>query len=109
MTLLIFVSSTDIPTSEGPVNLNWGTIMRTINDDPTEFFKVGGWAFLETGSDDEDSNASETASEYVGSDAPSGSESDSSFDDDASDDSGSAAVSDEEDEDMSDVAEDESD
>lgn len=101
-------SSTDIPTSEGPLNLNWATIMKTVNDDPTEFFREGGWAFLATDSDAEETDASESASEYVGSDADSASDSDSSFDDDASDASGSAEASDE-DEDMSDIAEDESD
>lgn len=32
--------------SEGPVNLNWGPIMKTINDDPYDFFLQGGWSFL---------------------------------------------------------------
>lgn len=39
-------SSVDIPLAEGPVNLNWGPIMKTINDDPYEFFQQGGWTFL---------------------------------------------------------------
>lgn len=39
-------SSVDIPLSEGPVNLNWGPIMKTINESPYEFFKEGGWTFL---------------------------------------------------------------
>ncbi|CCG80577.1 FACT complex subunit spt16 [Taphrina deformans PYCC 5710] len=103
-----WLDSTDIPTSEGPLNLNWGTIMKTVNDDPVDFFREGGWAFLLAESDDDQTDASESASEYIGSDVDSASESDSSFDDDedgASDDSGSAEVSDE-DEDMSDIAED---
>ena len=41
-----FLSSVDIPIAEGPVNLNWGPIMKTINDDPYEFFQQGGWSFL---------------------------------------------------------------
>lgn len=93
--------------SEGPLNLNWATIMKTVNDDTAEFFKEGGWAFLGTESDAENSDESESASEYVGSDAESGSESESSFDDDASDNSASASASDD-DEDMSDLAEDDS-
>lgn len=44
-------SSVDIPFSEGPVNLNWQAIMKTVNDDPYEFFKEGGWTFLQ-GDDD---------------------------------------------------------
>jgi hypothetical protein len=39
-------SSVDIPTSEGPVNLSWPAIIKTINDDPYEFYKMGGWSFL---------------------------------------------------------------
>lgn len=32
--------------AEGPVNLNWGQIMKTINENPLEFFREGGWSFL---------------------------------------------------------------
>jgi len=32
--------------SEGPVNLNWGPIMKTINESPYDFFQQGGWSFL---------------------------------------------------------------
>jgi len=32
--------------SEGPVNLNWGPIMKHINESPHEFFLQGGWGFL---------------------------------------------------------------
>ena len=39
-------SSVDIPIAEGPVNLNWGPIMKTINEDPYDFFQQGGWSFL---------------------------------------------------------------
>lgn len=44
-------SSVDIPFSEGPVNLNWQAIMKTVNDDPYEFFNEGGWGFLSTNDD----------------------------------------------------------
>lgn len=50
--LISFVSSSvDVPFSEGPVNLSWGQIMKTINDDPGIFFKEGGWSFLSGESD----------------------------------------------------------
>ena len=42
----ISFSSVDIPMSEGPVNLNWGPIMKHINESPFEFFQQGGWSFL---------------------------------------------------------------
>lgn len=32
--------------SVGPVNLNWGPIMKHINESPYEFFQQGGWSFL---------------------------------------------------------------
>lgn len=44
--VLFFYSSVDVPLAEGPVNLNWSQIMKTINDSPFEFFKEGGWGFL---------------------------------------------------------------
>lgn len=86
-------SSVDIPYSEGPVNLNWTAIMKTVNDDPYDFFKEGGWSFLgekedENGSSDDDSEESEF---NASSDDAASSESGSDFgsDDDASADEGS--------------------
>jgi nucleosome binding factor SPN SPT16 subunit len=43
---VVGISSVDIPMSEGPVNLNWGPIMKHINESPYEFFQQGGWSFL---------------------------------------------------------------
>lgn len=42
----LYISSVDIPLSEGPINLNWGTIMKTVNESPHDFFQSGGWSFL---------------------------------------------------------------
>jgi nucleosome binding factor SPN SPT16 subunit len=44
--LFCFPSSVEVPLAEGPVNLNWSQIMKTVNDSPYEFFKEGGWGFL---------------------------------------------------------------
>ena len=44
--LIWYGSSVDIPMSEGPVNLNWGPIMKHINENPFEFFQHDGWSFL---------------------------------------------------------------
>lgn len=41
-----YISSVDIPLSTGPVNLNWGPIMKTINESAYDFFQQGGWSFL---------------------------------------------------------------
>ncbi|KAH8926655.1 SPT16-domain-containing protein [Atractiella rhizophila] len=40
-----WLDSVDISFTEGQVNLNWPTIMKTVNDGPAEFFEEGGWGF----------------------------------------------------------------
>lgn len=35
-------------------SLNWTKIMKTIIDDPEDFFETGGWTFLDPDSDAED-------------------------------------------------------
>ena len=48
-----WLNSCDIKYSEGIQSLNWAKIMKTINDNPEDFFDNGGWSFLEPTSDDE--------------------------------------------------------
>ncbi|KAI0282167.1 FACT complex subunit SPT16 [Russula aff. rugulosa BPL654] len=61
-----WLDSVDIPLAEGPVNLNWGPIMKTINDSPFDFFRGGGWTFLGgTGDDSEQEEETETESEFA--------------------------------------------
>ncbi|KIX94135.1 uncharacterized protein Z520_10161 [Fonsecaea multimorphosa CBS 102226] len=92
-----WLDSVDIAYTEGPLNLNWGTIMKTVTTDPHQFFKDGGWNFLATESDAEDEEESEEESAFEMSDSElaaseSESEDESEFDDDASasDDEGEA-------------------
>lgn len=60
-----WLDSVDIPLAEGPVNLNWGPIMKTINDSPFDFFRGGGWTFLGgTGDESDQEEESETESEF---------------------------------------------
>ncbi len=59
-----WLDSVDICVSEGAVNLNWGAIMKTVNEDPYDFFVEGGWGFLQSGSDDGGSSESESGSEF---------------------------------------------
>ncbi|OQO00936.1 FACT complex subunit spt16 [Cryoendolithus antarcticus] len=98
-----WLDSVDIPFSEGPLNLNWGTIMKTVTTDPHAFFAEGGWSFLDTESDaesdaEEEESAFEMSEEDFASEASSEEESD--FDDDASADaSGGSDESDDEGED----------
>lgn len=50
-----YLDSSDIAFSEGPLNLNWPTIMKTVTSDTHQFFVDGGWSFLQADSDDEGS------------------------------------------------------
>lgn len=49
----------NIAFTEGPVNLNWSQIMKTVNEDPAGFFDEGGWGFLGDGGSDNDSQESD--------------------------------------------------
>ncbi|KAK3063637.1 FACT complex subunit spt16, partial [Teratosphaeriaceae sp. CCFEE 6253] len=59
-----WLDSVDIPYSEGPLNLNWATIMKTVIADPHQFFADGGWSFLSTESDSEDDGEEEEESAF---------------------------------------------
>ncbi|EEA22962.1 FACT complex subunit spt16 [Talaromyces marneffei ATCC 18224] len=83
-----WLDSVDIPFTEGPLNLNWSTIMKTVAADPYGFFAEGGWSFLAAESDSEDSESEEESafelSESELNATEESSEDDSDFDDDAS-------------------------
>lgn len=83
-----WLDSINIPYTEGPLNLNWGTIMKTVVVDPHQFFADGGWSFLATESDDEDGESEEEESAFEVSEEElnddESSEDESDFDDDAS-------------------------
>jgi nucleosome binding factor SPN SPT16 subunit len=88
-----WLDSVDIPYTEGPLNLNWATIMKTVTADPHQFFVDGGWTFLRTDSDDEGASEESEESAFEMSDAElaeseESSEEESEFDDDASADEG---------------------
>ncbi|EPQ27210.1 uncharacterized protein PFL1_05133 [Pseudozyma flocculosa PF-1] len=68
-----WLDSVDICVTEGAVNLNWGAIMKTVNEDPYDFFAEGGWGFLQADSDNEDDSETESGSEF-GSDMDDGEE-----------------------------------
>ena len=74
--------------SEGPVNLNWAPIMKTVNESPYDFFQHGGWSFLGTGDESGGSGGSDTESEFAADSAEMVDEesSDDASDFDASDD-----------------------
>lgn len=96
-----WLDSVDIAYTEGPLNLNWPTIMKTVLADPHQFFADGGWSFLAAESDDEDQEEDEEESNFEISeeeldDASESSEEDSDFDDDASADASEEEASDDE-------------
>ncbi|KAG0688947.1 FACT complex subunit spt16 [Pichia californica] len=65
-----WLTDVDIPYSEGPVNLNWPTIMKTIQSDPYNFFQDGGWSFLGgDGDSDEEGDEESAESDFDPSDA----------------------------------------
>lgn len=83
-----WLDSVDIAFTEGPLNLNWSTIMKTVVSDPYGFFADGGWSFLAAesdseGEDDEQGSAFELSDSELAA-ADESSEDDSDFDDDAS-------------------------
>lgn len=81
-----WLDSVDILVSEGPVNLQWNQILRTIQEAPYDFYSNGGWSFLRSSDSDSDSDESEEGSAYSESDAAA-EEASSSEDDDDDDDS----------------------
>lgn len=99
-----WLDSVEVAFSEGPVNLNWSMIMKTVNEDTGQFYRDGGWSFLGTGSDDEGSgNDSASGSEFEMSEDAFD---ESSSDDDDSDVGSNASDESEEEDDMSDSGED---
>ncbi|KAH9906872.1 FACT complex subunit spt-16 [Xylariomycetidae sp. FL2044] len=85
-----WLDSSDIAYSEGPLNLNWPTIMKTVTADTHSFFVDGGWSFLQNDSDDDDAEESEEESAFEMDDseldeASESSEEGSDFDSNASD------------------------
>ncbi|CAN9284746.1 unnamed protein product [Alternaria alternata] len=59
-----WLDSVDIPFTEGPLNLNWATIMKTVTSDPHQFFADGGWSFLSNETDDEGDGDEEEESAF---------------------------------------------
>ncbi|GJJ12499.1 hypothetical protein Clacol_006742 [Clathrus columnatus] len=102
-----WLDSSDIPIMESRLNLNWGPIMKSINDDPYEFFLQGGWQVIGGGpgaSDAESDLESESESDFVAEQEVL-EESSSSNDDDESAYDGSDVSDDEGDSDMYDESE----
>lgn len=92
-----WLTDVDIPLSEGQMNLNWGTIMKTVQADPYQFFADGGWSFLTGSGDLLDEDEDDEESEFEASDEdPSDEEvaSDDASEDDYSLDGGSGSGSD---------------
>lgn len=97
-----FLDSSDIAFSEGPLNLNWSVIMKTVTANTHQFFVDGGWGFLQNESDDEGGSEEEEEesnfeiSESELEEASESSEEDSDFDSNASDEASDEDASEEE-------------
>ncbi|KAG7192250.1 FACT complex subunit spt16 [Scheffersomyces spartinae] len=60
-----WLTDVDIPYSEGPMSLNWGAIMKTVQADPYSFFaEDGGWTFLTGDGDSDEEEEEEEESEF---------------------------------------------
>jgi nucleosome binding factor SPN SPT16 subunit len=99
-----WLDSCEIPFYVGTLNLQWNTIMKTVQADPFAFFRDGGWSFLSTDSDDEDGedeSEEESAFEMDDSDLATepSSDDESDFDENASEDA------DNDDDDVSEISE----
>ncbi|SCV04579.1 LAME_0H19548g1_1 [Lachancea meyersii CBS 8951] len=80
-----WLTDVDIPYAVSTINLKWSSIMKSMQEDPHQFFLEGGWSFLVAGSDDEMSEDSEEEiSEYEASDDDPSDESAESEEDDYS-------------------------
>lgn len=90
-----WLDSVEIPFSEGPLNLNWATIMKTVTSDPHQFFVDGGWSFLAAESDDEDESEEEEESAFEMSESELAASDESSEDESDFDENASAEASDE--------------
>lgn len=64
-----WLNEMDLAYYEGPLNLNWPMIMKTVSKDPHDFFfQQGGWSFLDMDSDASGDDESEEESEFQASD-----------------------------------------
>ncbi|KAI9199412.1 FACT complex subunit-domain-containing protein [Polychytrium aggregatum] len=59
-----WLDSVDVQVTEGPVNLNWNEIMKTVTKDPITFFQDGGWSFLGGDSDNDSGSEDDEESEF---------------------------------------------
>ncbi|KAI6232490.1 FACT complex subunit [Aphelenchoides besseyi] len=73
-----WLNSCDIRYSEGPISLNWNNIMKTIVQDPEQFFSDGGWNFLLNDTDDEGAEDESEESEFAPTDESDAAESEES-------------------------------
>ncbi|XGW19884.1 hypothetical protein V3C99_003600 [Haemonchus contortus] len=89
-----WLNTSDLRYTEGIQSLNWPKIMKTITDDPEEFFETGGWNFLANDSDQDAEPEDESESE----DAYTPSESESGEDESDEDESEGEATSEDSDE-----------
>ena len=60
-----WLDSVDVLFAESTVNYNWTNIMKTVIEDPTGFYEMGGWSYLQPDADGADgSEEEEQSSEY---------------------------------------------
>lgn len=78
-----WLDSVDVPFAESKINFNWANVLKTIQEDPVDFYENGGWASLQAdeGAEEEDEE-DELSSAYEPDDSDAEEEEEEEEDDD---------------------------
>jgi nucleosome binding factor SPN SPT16 subunit len=102
-----WLDSVDVYFVESKVNFNWANIMKTVNEDPSGFYEMGGWTYLQPdeaiGESDEEDGSSEFEPDNDDEEEESESEEDEEFEGSESEEDASEEESEEEEEEESDA------
>ena len=74
-----WLDESDIIYTEGPISLNWQTILAQIRSDIGGFIQQGGWVFLQTNAADSDESESVNSDENYDEDGQGASEDESDY------------------------------
>lgn len=58
-----WLDSVDVYFVESKINFNWTNIMKTVAEDPTGFYEMGGWTYLDTSSSGNNKTADDSEAE----------------------------------------------
>lgn len=58
------IDSFDVPFAESKINFNWSNVLKTIKEDPVDFYENGGWASLQPDEENDSDEEEELSSAY---------------------------------------------